>query len=146
MDVKDLMGVVVEELYAGLTGGSADLPLPPRTTINWLQPGLPLHESFFDFAIAGPFAGPTPANLDDFEKLVLTLQRGGDGTNLERFCRSALLAERRRQDRHDVGTKRHIGGQFEPTSQEPHGLVDSVRIVGRSPKGRESFRPSTARG
>ena len=81
MDVQDLMGRVVDELYAGLTGGSAELPLPSRTKINWVLPGIPLHESFFDFAIAGPYAGPSPATLDEFEKMVKAIegQNGGDG-------------------------------------------------------------------
>ena len=81
MDVKDLMGVVVDELYAGLTGGSAELPLPPSTKINWILPGIPLPESFFDFAIAGPYAGPSPATLDDFEDLVNTIAGENDAGN-----------------------------------------------------------------
>lgn len=70
MDISDLMGRVVSELYSGLTGGSADLPLPTNMKINWVLPGIPLHENFFDFAIAGPYAGPSAATLDDFENLV----------------------------------------------------------------------------
>jgi len=79
VEVQDLMGIVVEELQAGLTGGGADLPMPDRTIINWVLPGIPLHESFFDFAIAGPFAGPTMANLDDFEELARRIAGEGDG-------------------------------------------------------------------
>jgi len=82
MELQDLMGRVVDELYAGLTGGSAELPLPSRTKINWIMPGIPLHESFFDFAIAGPFSGPSPATLGDFEALVEAIagdQQGGAG-------------------------------------------------------------------
>src|SRR5829696_6961283 len=79
MNVQELMGRVIDELYAGLTGGSADLPLPKGTKINWVLPGIPLHESFFDFAIAGPYAGPSPATLDDFEALVKAIEGDQDG-------------------------------------------------------------------
>ncbi|RCK69309.1 hypothetical protein DT076_10420 [Desertihabitans brevis] len=81
MDVKDLMGKVVDALYDGLTGGSAELPLPDDVMINWIQPGIPFHESAFDFAIAGPFSGPTPLTLPYFRELVETLMgpQGGEG-------------------------------------------------------------------
>lgn len=79
MDLKDLSGRIIDELYSGLTGGSADLPLPQNMIINWIQPGIPFHESAFDFAIAGPFAGPSPLTLPDFRALVEVLQGGGDG-------------------------------------------------------------------
>ncbi|NDR56194.1 hypothetical protein [Aliiruegeria sabulilitoris] len=85
MKLDDMMGYVVDRLYEGLTGGTADLPLPANVQLNFTQPGIPFHESFFDFAIAGPFAGPTPATLDDFGKLVETLmgpaQNGDDDAN-----------------------------------------------------------------
>lgn len=71
--IDDLMGYVVDRLYEGLTGGTADLPLPANVQLNFTNPGIPFHESFFDFAIAGPFAGPTPATLDDFGRLVQVL-------------------------------------------------------------------------
>jgi hypothetical protein len=64
LDLKQLMGKVIDSLYDGLTGGSAELPLPQNIMLNWLSPGLPLHESSFDFAIAGPYAGPSPLTLD----------------------------------------------------------------------------------
>lgn len=73
MDAKQLMGVVVDSLYDGLTGGSAELPLPDNVMLNWVQPGIPFPESAFDFAIAGPYAGPTPLTLDYFRELVETL-------------------------------------------------------------------------
>jgi hypothetical protein len=83
MDIKQLMGRVIDALYDGLTGGSAELPLPDNVTINWLMPGVPFHESAFDFAIAGPYAGPTQATLPEFRALVESLMGdngdGGDG-------------------------------------------------------------------
>ncbi len=83
MDVKELMGKVVDALYDGLTGGSAELPLPDNVMINWIQPGIPFDPSAFDFAIAGPFSGPTPLTLPYFKELVETLmgppQEGTEG-------------------------------------------------------------------
>ncbi|MEL7376952.1 MAG: hypothetical protein AAFN65_08340 [Bacteroidota bacterium] len=73
MKLDDMMGYVVDKLYEGLTGGTADLPLPKDVQLNFTLPGVPFHESFFDFAIAGPFAGPTPATLNYFRELVETL-------------------------------------------------------------------------
>jgi hypothetical protein len=73
MKLEDLMGYVINQLEEGLTGGTADLPLPANMQLNWLSPGMPIDESFFDFAIAGPFAGPTPTTLDYFRELVETL-------------------------------------------------------------------------
>jgi hypothetical protein len=81
MNLNDLGGYLLDTLYAGLTGGSAELPLPQNTTISWLQPGLPFHETAFDFAIAGPFAGPSPLTLPDFAELVKTIQAAGDDGN-----------------------------------------------------------------
>lgn len=78
MELEDLMGQVVDELYSGLTGGTAELPLPNNVMLNWLMPGLSFHESAFDFAIAGPFAGPTPLTLDYFKELVEALRTGRD--------------------------------------------------------------------
>jgi len=40
--------------------------------VNFSNPGIPFQESFFAFAIAGPFAGPAPATLDDFRAIVDT--------------------------------------------------------------------------
>jgi hypothetical protein len=82
MDIKQLMGRVVDALYDGLTGGSAELPLPDNVTINWLMPGVPFHESAFDFAIAGPYAGPTQATLPEFRALVEFLM-GEDGNGAD---------------------------------------------------------------
>lgn len=86
MQIDDMMGYVVDRLYEGLTGGTADLPLPKDVQVNYISPGLPFHESFFDFAIAGPFAGPTPATLDYFRELVETLMgpedQDGDDTDV----------------------------------------------------------------
>lgn len=79
MTLEELQGYVLDTLYAGLTGGSADLPLPQNTILNWVQPGIPFDESAFDFAIAGPFAGPSPLTLPYFQQLVQTYQGGQDG-------------------------------------------------------------------
>ena len=84
MDMKldELMGIVIDELYAGLTGGDAELPVPQDTMINWLMPAMVLHESEFDFAIAGPFAGPSPLTLPFFKTLVETIV--GDNAGMDR--------------------------------------------------------------
>lgn len=79
VDLKQLMGQVIDTLYQGLTGGSAELPLPTNINLNWLMPGLAFHESAFDFAIAGPYAGPTPLTLDYFKELVAA--NSGDGVD-----------------------------------------------------------------
>ena len=68
LTLEQLMNRIIDELYAGLTGGSADLPLPQNMQINWIQPGLVFDESAFDWAIAGPFAGPTPQTLPFFRR------------------------------------------------------------------------------
>lgn len=78
MKLEDLSGQVVDQLYSALTGGTAELQLPDNTIINWIQPGIPFHKSAFDWAIAGPYAGPSPLTLDEFRELVETIQ-GGDG-------------------------------------------------------------------
>jgi hypothetical protein len=80
MDIRELLGYLLDTLYAGLTGGSAELPLPQNVILNWVQPGLPFDESAFDFAIAGPFAGPSPLTLPYFQQLVQLLQGGQDGS------------------------------------------------------------------
>jgi hypothetical protein len=82
MKLDELMGIVIDELYAGLTGGDAELPLPKDTMINWLMPAMVLHESEFDFAIAGPFAGPSPLTLPFFKSLVETIM--GDNAGMDR--------------------------------------------------------------
>src|SRR5437667_5770927 len=76
MDLKQLMGLIIDELYSGLTGGTAELPLPPNTFLSFLSPGIPLEESAFDWAIAGSFAGPTPLPLPYFSELVKKIQSG----------------------------------------------------------------------
>ncbi len=80
MDVKQLMGAVVDALYDGLTGGSAELPLPDNVMINWVLPGIPFSPDAFDFAIAGPYSGPTPLTLPYFRELVETLMGPQDDT------------------------------------------------------------------
>ncbi|MFD4407544.1 hypothetical protein ACFWPH_32740 [Nocardia sp. NPDC058499] len=77
MDLKDLMATVIDTLYAGLTGGSTELPLPDNINLNWMMPGIPFHESAFDFAIAGPYAPPTRLTLPDFGELVDALMGEG---------------------------------------------------------------------
>jgi hypothetical protein len=85
VDLKELMGRVIDTLYDGLTGGSAELPLPDNVMLNWLMPGMPFHPSAFDFAIAGPFAGPSELTLDSFRELVETLMgQGPEGERLDR--------------------------------------------------------------
>jgi hypothetical protein len=69
MKLDELMGLVITELYSGMTGGSAQLPMPADTAINWVFPGMTFDESAFDFAIAGPYAGPTPLTLDYFKAI-----------------------------------------------------------------------------
>jgi len=83
MDMKldELMGIVIDELYAGLTGGDAELPMPKDTIINWLMPAMVFHDSEFDFAIAGPFAGPSPLTLPFFKSLVETIMGDNPGTD-----------------------------------------------------------------
>ena len=124
MELQDLMGRVVDELYAGLTGGSAELPLPSRTVLNWVMPGIPLHESFFDFAIAGPFAGPSPATLDDFESLVNTIvgeQAEGDGG--QAMNRAEVIEEAKRL------YQQTLLGSWEQWSR----LVDFIPILNATP-------------
>lgn len=79
MNLNDLGGYILDTLYSGLTGGSAELPLPQNTILNWIQPGLAFHETAFDFAIAGPFAGPSPLTLPYFRELVQAIMGGQDG-------------------------------------------------------------------
>jgi hypothetical protein len=132
MDVKELMGVVVEELYAGLTGGSAELPLPPRTKINWVFPGIPFHASFFDFAISGPFAGPSPATLADFEELMRTIEGQGNGNGAGNgnggnggapMDRAQVLEEAKRM------YQQHLLGSWEQWSR----LVDFIPLMSPTP-------------
>ncbi|MFF4837999.1 hypothetical protein [Streptomyces sp. NPDC001315] len=79
MKLDELMGIVIDELYAGLTGGDAELPIPQNTMINWMMPSIVMHESEFDFAIAGPFAGPSPLTLPFFKTLVDAIKGDAPG-------------------------------------------------------------------
>lgn len=116
MDLKQLSGRIVDELYSGLTGGSAELPLPENTLINWIQPGIPFHESAFDFAIAGPYAGPSPLTLDYFRELVETLQGDDDGNG--GMDRDAAVEEAKRM------YQQQLLGSWEQWSR----LVDFIPI------------------
>lgn len=117
MNVQELMGRVIDELYAGLTGGSAELPLPKGTKVNWVLPGIPLHESFFNFAIAGPYAGPSPATLDDFKALVEALAGGQDGGAARPIAEVIDDAKRMYQQ--------HLLGSWEQWSR----LVDFIPLM-----------------
>lgn len=77
MDIKQLCALIIDELYSGLTGGTADLPLPANMMINWVQPSIAFDPSAFDWAIAGPYAGPTPLTLDYFKSLVKAFEDEG---------------------------------------------------------------------
>lgn len=120
MKLEDLSGQVVEQLYSALTGGTAELPLPQNMMINWVQPGIPFHESAFDWAIAGPYAGPTPLTLDDFREIVETLQ-GGDDEN-PGMDRAAAVEEAKRM------YQQHLLGSWEQWSR----LVDFIPLVNPS--------------
>ena len=126
MDIQELMGVVIDELRAGLTGGSAELPLPARTKINWVLPGIPLHESFFDFAIAGPYAGPTPATLDDFEALVNTIAgTNNDGTDDDDSDGGQPLDRAQVLQEAKLMYQQHLLGSWEQWSR----LVDFIPLM-----------------
>lgn len=100
MDLQELMARVIDSLYDGLTGGSAELPLPRNVTLNWLMPGLPFHESAFDFAIAGPFAGPTPLTLDYFKELVAAIE----GENADKDRQWVIEEAKRMYQQNLLGT------------------------------------------
>lgn len=138
MDVQDLMGRVVNELYAGLTGGSAELPLPSRTKINWVLPGVPLHESFFDFAIAGPYSGPGPATLDEFEKMVNAIagQNQGDGDGDGGSMSRTQVIEAAK-----LMWQQHLLGTWEQWSR----LVDFIPLMEPS-EGQMSWSASSNQG
>lgn len=91
-DIKDLMARVIDDLYAGLTGGDAEIPLPANTLINWIQPGIPLHPSEFDFAVAGPYAGPTPLTMGFFRELASVIQGDDPKMSREEVLKQAKLA------------------------------------------------------
>src|SRR4051794_37056246 len=92
MDAKQVMGRLIDVLYDGLTGGSAELPLPDHVTLNFLMPGMPFHESFFDFAIAGPYAGPTPATLEEFRLLVEAFMAAGGAGDRDQAINDAKVS------------------------------------------------------
>lgn len=119
MELADLSGRIIDELYSGLTGGSAELPLPENMIINWIQPGIPFHPSAFDFAIAGPYAGPTTLTLDDFRELVdILLQEGGEGADRNQAVEDAKALY-----------QQNLLGGWEGWSR----LVDFIPIVNPSP-------------
>jgi hypothetical protein len=122
MDLKQLMGRVIDSLYDGLTGGSAELPLPQNIMLNWLSPGLPFHESSFDFAIAGPYAGPSPLTLPYFKEIIETLMTTGgtDGTPMDR--QAAI-------DQAKVMYQQHLMGSWEQWSR----LVDFIPLSNPTP-------------
>jgi len=119
MKLENLSGEVVNQLYSALTGGTADLPLPGNTIINWVQPGIPFHKSAFDWAIAGPYAGPTPLTLDDFSDLVETLQGTDEEDGLKR---EDAIEEAKRM------YQQHLLGSWEQWSR----LVDFIPLVNPS--------------
>jgi hypothetical protein len=122
MNLNDLGGYLVDALYSGLTGGSAELPLPKNMVLNLLQPGLPLERSAFDFAISGPFAGPSPLTLEYFRELVQTIQ-GAGGEGGEPMSRQAAIEEAKRM------YQQHLLGSWEQWSR----LVDFIPVVHPTP-------------
>jgi len=83
MNLDELSNRIIDQLYSGLTGGSAELPLPKNIMLNWIQPGIPFDASAFDWAISGPYAGPSSLTLDFFRQLVETIQ-GKEGAGMSR--------------------------------------------------------------
>ena len=142
MKLEDLSGAVVDQLYSALTGGTAELPLPDNMIINWINPGIPFHESAFDWAIAGPYAGPTPLTLDDFRDTVMTLMGegeengGGDGGDdnddgdgdndggNQGMDRAAAIEEAKRM------YQQHLLGSWEQWSR----LVDFIPLTNPTPE------------
>lgn len=120
MNLEDLSGRIIEELYSILEGGSAEFPLPANTTINWIQPGMPFHESAFDFAIAGPFAGPTPLSLDAFKEMVKAYQGEGE----EKLAISEAVEK----------AKSAYQGQLLGGWEQWSRLVDFIPIMNPEPK------------
>ena len=120
MDLKQLMGIVIDKLYSGLTGGTAELPLPPNMFLSFLSPGIPWEESAFDWAIAGPFAGPTPLTLPYFSELVKKIQ-GGDPNdpNNQPIDRAQAI------DRAKLMYQQQLLGGWEQWSR----LVDFIPVV-----------------
>ncbi len=122
MNLNDLGGYLLDTLYSGLTGGSAELPLPSNMVINYLQPGLPFHESAFDFAIAGPYAGPAPQTLPYFKELVEAIQGTAEGA-AQPMTREAAIEEAKRM------YQQHLLGSWEQWSR----LVDFIPLVNPEP-------------
>jgi hypothetical protein len=123
MDLKQLMGRVIDSLYDGLTGGSAELPLPNNIMLNWLSPGLPFHESSFDFAIAGPYAGPSPLTLDYFKELVTVLMTTGGDAGAPMNRQAAI-------DQAKLMYQQHLMGSWEQWSR----LVDFIPLPNPAPE------------
>jgi hypothetical protein len=121
MKLDELMGIVIDELYAGLTGGDAELPMPKDTIINWMMPAMVFHESEFDFAIAGPFAGPSPLTLPFFKSLVETIM--GDDPGMDRA---------QAVDQAKAAYQSHLLGTWENWSR----IVDFIPL--ESPKPEQS--------
>ncbi len=121
MELKDLMGKVVEEIQMGLTGGTAELPLPANMKINYVTPGIPLRHDFFDFAIAGPFCGPTSETLDDFRDLVEAIA-GDSEDDGEPMSREDVIEDAKRM------YQQALLGKWEQWSR----LVDFIPITEES--------------
>lgn len=133
MDLEELSGLIIEQLYSGLTGGSAELPLPANININWIQPGIPFDKSAFDWAIAGPYAGPTPLTLDYFKELVKTLmQPEGEG---EPLTREKAIEEAKRM------YQQHLLGSWEQWSR----LVDFIPLAAPKPEDTQ-WKPKPGEG
>lgn len=122
MNLDELGGYLLDALYAGLTGGTAELPLPQNMIINWIQPGIPFDASAFDFAIAGPFAGPSPLTLPYFRELVQAIQGTAEG-DAEPMTREAAIEEAKRM------YQQHLLGSWEQWSR----LVDFIPLVNPKP-------------
>jgi hypothetical protein len=134
LTLEQLMNRIIDELYAGLTGGSADLPLPQNMMINWIQPGLVFDESAFDWAIAGPFAGPTPQTLPYFRQIVETLMAGGgDGNGGQPMDRAAAIEQAK------LMYQQNLLGGWEQFSR----LVDHIPMMNPRP---EDTTPRTNTG
>lgn len=123
MDLEELSGLIIEQLYSGLTGGSAELPLPANININWIQPGIPFHESAFDWALAGPYAGPTPLTLDYFKELVKTLMKDHEDEGAS-YTRADAIRDAKAM------YQQHLLGSWEQWSR----LVDFIPLAAPKPK------------
>ncbi len=133
LTLEQLCNRIIDELYAGLTGGSADLPLPQNMFINWVQPGIVFDESAFDWAIAGPYAGPTQQTLPFFRALVEANMAGGGEAGGEPMERAAALEAAKAQ------YQSNLLGSWEQWSR----LVDFIPLVNPRP---EQTTPTTHSG